>query len=283
MLVNDRFRWVVGVLPKVGGWCLCWSAGGCVAVDVEEVGQAFLGGGGVGEHASGAGAAFAAVVVEQDGFADAGEFGEQFAHRHVQSGAVGLAAHEVGDGEGQDAVEDVDADLLVGPVVHRPERDHVWVFLLPEPGFDFGLGAVGRDHVDDRPGVRLVNRIRLPNSRSSNRFRALWSVRQVSRSSVGSSPVRVTVMTSSTQRGLRIAAMSVSTAARARRVLPRASRACSSARRRRALARVWSNPRDWAACRVGEWVSTARRVTPSAVTVVSTQVRPGYRSASTGR
>jgi hypothetical protein len=29
-----------------------------------------------------------------------------------------------------------------------------------------------------------------------------------------------------------------------------------------ALARVWSRPRDWAACRVGEWVSTTRRSAP---------------------
>ena len=55
----------------------------------------------------------------------------------------------------EDAVEDVDADLLVGPVVHRAERHHVGVFLLPESGFDFGLGAVGRDDVADRPGVAV--------------------------------------------------------------------------------------------------------------------------------
>ena len=70
------FLWVVCVLPIVGGRL----AGGCVAVDVEEVGEAVLGGGGVGEHAAGAGASFAAVVVEQDGLFDAGEFVEQFTH-----------------------------------------------------------------------------------------------------------------------------------------------------------------------------------------------------------
>ena len=81
----------------VDGRCLCWSvvvfvggvcithrrgrlAGGCVAVDAEEVGEAVLGGGGVGEHAAGAGASFAAVMVEQDGLFDAGEFVEQFTH-----------------------------------------------------------------------------------------------------------------------------------------------------------------------------------------------------------
>ena len=49
-------------------------------MDVEQVREALLGGGGVGEHAAGARAAFAAVVVEQHGFTDAGEFGEQFAY-----------------------------------------------------------------------------------------------------------------------------------------------------------------------------------------------------------
>jgi len=49
------------------------------------------------------------------------------------------------------------------------------------------------------------------------------------------------------------------------------------------LGQVWSRPRAWAAFRVGEWVSTARRVAPSAVTVVSSAVRPQNRSASTAR
>jgi len=64
-------------------------------------------------------------------------------------------AHEVGDGQGEYAVEDVDTDLLVGPVVHRAERHHVGVFELPEPGLDFGLGSVGGDHVGDRPGAAV--------------------------------------------------------------------------------------------------------------------------------
>ena len=64
---------------------------------------------------------------------------------------VGLAAHQVGDGQGQDAVEDVYADLLVGPVVHRAEGDEVAVFELPEAGFDVGLGAVGGHDLGDGP------------------------------------------------------------------------------------------------------------------------------------
>src|SRR6266702_3494529 len=106
----------VGVLPNSPVWA--WSAGRCVAVNVEQVGQALLGGVHVGEHAPSPGAAFAAVVVEQHGFLDAGQLGQQLADRQVQAGVVGLAAQQVGDGQGQHAVEDMDADLLVGPVVH---------------------------------------------------------------------------------------------------------------------------------------------------------------------
>ena len=64
------------------------TAGG-VAVEVEDVDQLVLVGGGLGEHPAGCGpAAFGGV--DQDGLFDAGELVEEFAHRQVQSGAVGL-------------------------------------------------------------------------------------------------------------------------------------------------------------------------------------------------
>ena len=46
-------------------------------------------------------------------------FAEQGADGQVQAGAGGGAAHEVGDLQGRDAGEDVDADVVLGPVVHR--------------------------------------------------------------------------------------------------------------------------------------------------------------------
>ena len=101
----------LGVLPK--------SAPGGVFVEVEEVEQSRLGGVGVGEDALGSGPAFVACGVEKDGFLDAGEVGQELADAEVQPGLVGLSAHEVGDGQGQDAVEDVDPDLGVGPVEHQ--------------------------------------------------------------------------------------------------------------------------------------------------------------------
>src|SRR5664280_773917 len=115
----------LGVLPK--------SAPGGVFVEVEEVEQSRLGGVGVGEDALGSRPAFVACGVEKDGFLDAGEVGQELADAEVQPGLVGLSAHEVGDGQGQDAVEDVDSDLGLGPVEHRGEPDDVGVFELAEP------------------------------------------------------------------------------------------------------------------------------------------------------
>jgi len=48
----------------------------------------------------------------------------------------GVAAHEVGELQGQDAGEQVDPDVVVGPVVHRAEGHHVGAPLV------VALGAV---------------------------------------------------------------------------------------------------------------------------------------------
>ena len=78
---GELFSRRAGVLPN---WLGCRrSAGGCVLVDVEQVGEMLLGGVHVGEHALYAGPSLAAVVIEQHGFLDAGEFVEQFAYRQV--------------------------------------------------------------------------------------------------------------------------------------------------------------------------------------------------------
>src|SRR5674476_686604 len=59
----------LGVLPK--------SPPRGVGVESEDVVEAFLGGVGVGEDALGAGPAFVPGGVEQDGFLDAGEVGQE--------------------------------------------------------------------------------------------------------------------------------------------------------------------------------------------------------------
>ena len=90
-------------------------------MQVEDPDEVVLGGGGRGEYAAGFGSP-AGGGVDQDGLFDAGEGVEQLADRQVQAVLVGVAAHQVGDLQGQYAGEDVDADVVVGPVVHRAER-----------------------------------------------------------------------------------------------------------------------------------------------------------------
>ena len=100
-------------------------------VQVEDVGEAGLGRGEVGKHPSGFEAAPGGEV-DQDGFLDAGEVSEEFAYRQGLTRAGCLASHQVGDGQSEYAGDDVDTDVVVGPVVHGPEGDDVRVFELPE-------------------------------------------------------------------------------------------------------------------------------------------------------
>jgi hypothetical protein len=93
------------------------------------------------------------AVVEQDGLADAGELAQQFADRHPQSGVSGAKAHEVGALEGQDAGEDVNADVVLGPVMHGRERHDAGVFHLPEGELGLGLGPVPGHDLGHGPAV----------------------------------------------------------------------------------------------------------------------------------
>ncbi len=68
---------------------------------------------------------------------------------------VDLAAHQVRDGQSQDAVEHVDPDFVVCPVEHGAEPDDVGVFELAEPRFDIILGSVSGDDVSDGPFVAV--------------------------------------------------------------------------------------------------------------------------------
>src|SRR5258708_16099738 len=107
------------------------SSSGSVPVKAEDAGELVLDGGGVGEHAVGPGPAPVAGV-EQDGLADAVQFAEQGADGQVQSGLGGAAAHAVGELEGEHAGEDVDADVVLGPVDHRAEGADARAFHLPQ-------------------------------------------------------------------------------------------------------------------------------------------------------
>ena len=59
-----------------------------------------LGGGGLGEHGAGLGAATGGEI-DQDGFLDLSELVEKVADGEMQPGVVGATAHEVRDLQGQ--------------------------------------------------------------------------------------------------------------------------------------------------------------------------------------
>ena len=93
--------------------------------------------------------------VDQHGLADGGELAEELADAEAQAGALGLAAHQVGDLQGEHAGEGVHADVVLGPVVHRGEGDHVRVFKLAEAGLGLGLGPVTGDRLGYGPVVMV--------------------------------------------------------------------------------------------------------------------------------
>lgn len=95
-----------------------YLTGWCPPVQFEDVEQLLLEVGPVGDHPAGFGAASGAGV-DQDGFLDAGQLCEEFTNAEGESVAGGVAAHQVGDHQRQDAVEDMHADVVVGEVVHR--------------------------------------------------------------------------------------------------------------------------------------------------------------------
>ena len=158
-------------------------------------------------------------------------------------------------------------DFLVGPVVHGAERNDVGSFCCRNPASTSDSGTVGRDHIGDAPGI-AVNRIRLPKILFSSFFRAFCSVRHVNRNVEGSSPDRAAERTSADPAGLEDrrdgglhgGAAPPGLAPRQPGLqLGRGGDALwpGSGRNRGTGRRAGS----------GEWVSTARRVTPSAVTV----------------
>src|SRR2546430_16854470 len=86
----------------------------CPACQVEDVDEFLLLRAGFGELVAGFGAT-AGGGGDQHGFLDAGQLGEQFPHGRVQAGVGWLAAHEVGEVQGEDAGVDGYAESVVGP------------------------------------------------------------------------------------------------------------------------------------------------------------------------
>src|ERR1017187_4813773 len=125
---------------------------GCLPAQFEDLVELLLLTGELGGHAPGPGASPGGWG-DQHGLADAGALAEQLADAQVQAGVLGFAAHQVGDLEGKHAGDGVDADVVLGAVVHRAEGDDAGVFHLPEGELGFGLGPVTGDDLGSWPFV----------------------------------------------------------------------------------------------------------------------------------
>jgi len=172
-------------------------------------------------------------------------------------------AHEVGALEREYAGEDVDADVVLGPVEHRAEGHDAGVFELPEGELGLGLGPVGGDDVGGGPVVVagdqdvLAEELVFEGSAGGGVDVPGEAV------ALGALAVQLPGDDPPGQVSCRITAISASTLARGRRVLPRARVAASSSSLRQALARaVPVKLAAWEACSSGEWAKMARRWAP---------------------
>lgn len=84
-------------------------------------------------------------------FANLGELVEDVGNGSVNAELMQLAAKEAAKREGEDAVKDMDLDLLISPVVLWPQADVHRIFHGPESGFDMMLTAVAMDDLGIGP------------------------------------------------------------------------------------------------------------------------------------
>ena len=93
------------------------------------------------------------------------------------------------------------ADLLLGPVEHGRERDGFGVFKLTESGLHLGLGAVAGNYLGDGPVVVVGDQDAFAEEFCLQLLPRLFVDFEARRNSAGVCPVRLVVMTRSTQRG----------------------------------------------------------------------------------
>jgi hypothetical protein len=142
--VQRQYLKATGVVPN--------SACRSVVCEAEKVVEALLGRVHFCQHAPGPRASPIALV-EQHGLFDFTEGAEQLAHTHVQAGLGRLSTHEPGQRQGEYAVKDVDADLVVGPVEHGVERDDSAILHLAKVRLDVVLGSIRTNDVGHFPVV----------------------------------------------------------------------------------------------------------------------------------
>ena len=108
-----------------------------------------------GEDGAGTWGLFFGSGVERDDFADIGEAFHHSGDTQMDSRFLKLTAQQAQDHQSQDAIEGMNSELLVGPVVSGPEGEDMRVLHASEGCFDMGLAAIGADNLFVGPVVTV--------------------------------------------------------------------------------------------------------------------------------
>ncbi len=93
--------------------------------------------------------------IECDDFADIGEALDDLSDAEVDTRLVQLTAQQTQDHQSQHAIEGMDSELLVRPVVGGAEGEDMGVFHASEGRFNMGLAAVGAHNFFVTPVVTV--------------------------------------------------------------------------------------------------------------------------------
>ncbi len=93
--------------------------------------------------------------IEGDDFADIGEALDHLSDAQMDTCLVQLTAQQAQDHQSQDAIEGMDSELLVRPVVGGAEGEDMGVFHASESRFNMGLTAIGTHNLFITPVVTV--------------------------------------------------------------------------------------------------------------------------------
>ena len=93
--------------------------------------------------------------VECDDFADIGEALNHLSDAQMDTRLVQLTAQQAQDHQSQDAIEGMDSELLVRPVMGGTEGEDMGVLHPPEGSFNMELAAIGAHNLFIAPVVTV--------------------------------------------------------------------------------------------------------------------------------
>ena len=93
--------------------------------------------------------------IECDDFADIGEALDHLSDAQMDTRLVQLTAQQAQDHQSQDAIERMDSELLVRPVMGGAEGEDMGVLHPPEGSFNMELAAIGAHNLFVTPVVTV--------------------------------------------------------------------------------------------------------------------------------